>query len=148
MKIHIESKFLAHEGGTKFYEVVEFWNTEQSKYVVVKRWGANGSVGQKSIEAFSVLRKAQQHADKTISSKVSRGYEITPSSYGLHGIGASEVSVDDGAINRLVRDHYGSGEEILEELGLFEREIDPDEGEIVYEEPEPEPERGEEWGSW
>jgi len=151
MKIHIESKFLAHEGGTKFYELVEFWNSEQGKYVVVKRWGANGSVGQKSVEGFPVLRKAQQVADRTVSSKVNRGYNITSSSYGLHGLGVSELSVENGDLGRAIQNHYGSTDEIWEALGLFEILLPADdvtEADIISEEPEPEPERGEEWGSW
>jgi hypothetical protein len=28
-----------HSTGTKFYEVVQLWNVDAKKFIVIKRWG-------------------------------------------------------------------------------------------------------------
>jgi len=149
MTIHIEPRYLAHEGGTKFYEVIQFYNVDAKKFVVAKRWGAMGKSGEVKIDAYPTQRKAQQEAEKIIRSKEGRGYAIASKNSGLHGLSTDSLGNDE--LSRQLRNHYRSDYANAIASGLLIEEVEAisvEEDDVVVEEPMPEPERGEEWGSW
>lgn len=149
MSIHIEPRWLSHDSGTKFYEVIQFYNLEAKKFVVVKRWGPVSKAGEVQTVECANARKAQQEADKIIKSKLGRGYMVAQSSAGLHGM--STHSMNEEAFQKALRSHYrlDQANAIAETLALGTVVATvADEDDIVVEEPAPEPERGEEWGSW
>lgn len=149
MSIHIEPRWLSHDSGTKFYEVIQFYNVDAKKFVVAKRWGAVGKSGEVQIAEYPTSRRAQQEADKIIKSKLGRGYTVAQSSAGLHGL--STDSMDADSLSRALRNHYRSDQANLISDSLNLASVMPvavEDDEIVVEEPAPEPERGEEWGSW
>ena len=151
MSIHIEPRYLAHEGGTKFYEVIQFHNLDEKRFVVVKRWGPMGKSGEVKIDSYPTLRKAQQEADKIIRSKEGRGYALAKSTSGFHGLATDDLDATE--MKRRLGVHYRSDHAniIASNLCLRDDEIvadDSDQDDVVIEEPAPEPERGEEWGSW
>lgn len=149
MSIHIEPRWLSHDSGTKFYEVIQFYNLEAKKFVVVKRWGKVGASGEVQMLECPNARKAQQEAEKIIKSKLGRGYMVAQSSAGIHGL--SSDSLDEDALTTALRLHYRreQADQIATTLELGElASTTADDSDIVVEEPEPEPERGEEWGSW
>lgn len=154
-KITTEPRYFEHEGGTKFYEVVEFWNPDDKRFVLVKRWGKIGTLGETMCESHSSLRACNAAAEKLIKSKMGRGYQRTPSTIGLHARARSFTEVE---LIGAIQSHYRSTP-FLSELtamldvdkirGLGADMLVVDElNEIVSEEPGPEPDRGESWGTW
>jgi predicted DNA-binding WGR domain protein len=149
MSIHIEARWLSHDSGTKFYEVIQFYNVDAKKFVVVKRWGPIGKTGEVQFAEYPSSRKAQQEAEKIIKSKTGRGYMVSQSSAGLHGLGVDSIAA--GELLSALNAHYRRDQAtaIAEAVGVDAMKVIMDEvDDIVVEEPAPEPERGEEWGSW
>lgn len=153
-EIHFETTWLTHESGTKFYELVRFTNPDAKKFTLVKRWGklaaADGG-GECKIETFASQRAMEAASDKTRQSKEGRGYSIASTTQGFHGLSVSYNRAED--FNDAVSKHYSSGgalSEIMVSMGIedLEPRIEPEDNEVVSEEPTPEPERGETWGSW
>lgn len=153
-EIHVESCWLAHEGGTKFYETVSLSNPDAKKFALVKRWGkmaaADGG-GECKVETFATKRALDLAAGKTVTGKQGRGYNLASSNHGFHGVGVSYNRAED--FNDALSKHYSSGgamSEILVAMAIEDLEPRPEieENEVVSEEPTPEPERGETWGSW
>ncbi len=145
-----------HEGGTKFYEVVQLYNADARKFILVKRWGkaaARVRGGEIKVEEFSTAQRLDAAADKVIREKQGRGYSATkPDAAGaLHTRGGSSFASETDFGNTLSM-HYGpNGTRIREVLGLSLGAVNPDDDdddEVVVEEPQPEPDRGETWGSW
>lgn len=154
-QITTEPRYLEHEGGTKFYEVIEFWNPDDKKFVLAKRWGKIGTVGETMIEEFNVMRACNAAAEKILKSKMGRGYAKSASSQGFHGRGRSFTSLE---LWNLLETHYQSRAfttKIIHQLGLDKIQgmtadgiIIDEINDIVTEEPGPEPDRGESWGTW
>jgi predicted DNA-binding WGR domain protein len=156
-----ETTLLMHEGGTKFYEVVQLHAPDIKQHLLIKRWGKTSALskgGEIQIQMFGAARKAGQAADTVIRQKEGRGYAKRTYAVGLHGYGGT---ITNENIKPLLLDHYGRdntaailrefmtplGEEKIS--GLEATSIWVDEADsIVSEEPAPEPERGDSWGSW
>lgn len=155
-----ETTLMMHEGGTKFYEVVQLHAPDIKQHVLIKRWGKTSALskgGEIQIQTFAAARKASQAADTLIRQKEGRGYEKRSYAVGLHGYGGT---ITNANLKSLLLDHYGPDNtaaifrEFMTPLGdeIKGREITDvwiDEADsIVSEEPPPEPERGDSWGSW
>lgn len=155
-KITTEPRYLEHEGGTKFYEVIEFWNPDDKKFVLVKRWGKIGTTGETMIEEFNVMRACNAAAEKILKSKMSRGYAKSSSSEGIHG---RSRSFAENEVMPILDTHYKSTpfiRKVIDQLNLNKIQgmtadmmiVDELADDIVVEEPGPEPDRGESWASW
>lgn len=151
-----EGTLLMHEGGTKFYETMVFHAADHGQHLLVKRWGKTSAMsggGEIQILSHPNARKAQAAADNVIRQKEGRGYAKRGVAIGLHGYGGT---IDSSNLAQLLKTHYGTDNaqailrEFMDELrgtqitGVWVDEADS----IVSEEPAPEPERGETWGSW
>jgi predicted DNA-binding WGR domain protein len=154
-QITTEPRYLEHEGGTKFYEVIEFWNPDDKKFVMVKRWGKIGTTGETMVEAFGTMRACNSAAEKILKSKMGRGYSKTASAQGFHGRGRSFTPTE---LVMLLGTHYQSKpftQKVVDGLDLHKIQgieathmIIDELDDIVTEEPGPEPDRGESWGTW
>lgn len=153
MAIIIEPKYMVHEEGTKFYEVITFWNDTLKRGVLVKRWSkvanARGG-GECKIEPIADVRKLHETKQKTLNDKGKRGYGFNNFVFGLHDEAGAKS--DDKAAN-LINYHYKNGEnyQIFQALGIEQfakAEGSQEQDEVVILEPTPEPERGDTWGSW
>jgi predicted DNA-binding WGR domain protein len=154
-QITTEPRYLEHEGGTKFYEVVELWNPDDKKFVLVKRWGKIGTTGETMVEEFNVMRACNAAAEKILKSKMGRGYAKSSTSEGIHGR-ARSLSAKE--LMPLLDSHYKSApftRKVMDYLhlnkiqGMEAHMMIVDElSDIVSEEPGPEPDRGESWGTW
>jgi predicted DNA-binding WGR domain protein len=155
-----ETTLLMHEGGTKFYEVVQLHAPDIKQHLLIKRWGKTSALskgGEIQTQMFGAARKAGQATETILRQKEGRGYQKRTYSVGLHGYGGT---ITNDNLKSLLLDHYGPDNtaailrEFMTELGneLKGKEITGiwvDEADsIVSEEPPPEPERGESWGSW
>lgn len=162
MEIAIEPVFLRHENGSKFYEVIQFYNVSAKSYVVAYRWGKMSDYrggGQVKVEHHYDILRCQQAARKKVAEKSSRGYEVTAVSCGFHdalsGYGASIVlRVSD--VEAALDEHYKSLEaagSIAYNLKLTYdgKKIDRIAIDDIVEEGvdlAPEVDRGDSWGSW
>lgn len=151
-----EGTLLMHEGGTKFYETMLFHIPDAGQHFLVKRWGKTSALsagGEIQFSIFPNARKAQAAAQTVIRQKEGRGYSKRGVAIGLHGYGGT---IDNSNVQAQLTTHYGAVNatlilrEFIPELrrtqatGIIIDELD----DIVSEEPAPEPERGETWGSW
>lgn len=154
--ITTDPRYLEHDGGTKFYEVIEFWNTDDKKFVLVKRWGKIGTLGETMVEFFGTMRACNSAAEKILKSKMGRGYEKTSSVEGFHGRGRSFTETE---LIALLGTHYRSKPfttKVVDGLGLnaliqgleIDTVVFDEASDVVVEEPGPEPDRGESWASW
>lgn len=76
-QIHFNPKMLVHEGGTKFYEVVEIWRPSASAHLLIRRWGKMSQQaygGNTKIESFSAITSCTAMADSLKEEKRKRGY--------------------------------------------------------------------------
>lgn len=151
MTIHVVSKYFAHESGTKFYEVVQMWDADISVFQCVRRWGKVNTLGEVQVFSFPNHRKMEADAEKIMTQKRGRGYHPAAANYGLHGIN----TITDGTLTQVLTKHYGVGNapKVAYEFNKIQgREatmaVLDEASDIVVEEPPPEPERGESWGSW
>ena len=154
-EIQSAPRYLEHEGGTKFYEVIEFWNVAASKFVLAKRWGKVGTVGETMTDVFTTMRACNAAAEKILKSKMGRGYSKSESTIGFHTRNNSFSPAD---FERLLATHYQSRPFtglIMDALSLnriqgmsADTMIIDELSDIVLEEPGPEPDRGESWASW
>ena len=152
-EIHVGTTYLAHETGTKFYEVICFSNVDAKKFVMVKRWGKRSGApggGECKVETFGTARQLESNAEKIINSKRGRGYAGAASTHGFHSLGLSYNRPEDFAA--ALKKHYTTGapiHEILIGMGIEELAVSEiEENEIVTETPEPEPDRDDNYGSW
>lgn len=153
MEILIEPKYMVHEGGTKFYEVVQFYHVALHRYVLAFRWGKLSDFqggGATKIEIHTDARKCQDAARKKIKDKSHRGYREVVEVFGLHGIN----KVDADLLPLKLGAHYddkGVIEGVMSRLGLDSiyaqvvETIDTD-GDISDDIMEPV--RSNDWGSW
>lgn len=154
-----KATYLLHESGTKFYEVVQLYNADERKFVLVKRWGkvaARVRGGEIKVEEYQSALKLDAAAAKVVRDKESRGYAQTkPDTAGaLHNRNGSYTSEKEfaGTVNM----HYGPNGSRVESAILGHAhgasassdDDDEDSSDVVVEEPQPEPDRGETWGSW
>ena len=152
-QIHTESRYLVHEGGTKFYETVVFHNADAKRFALVKRWGKTGATGGGEIlvDTFTTARAAQAAGEKIIASKMKRGYQVAANTHGFHGSDGPFKTVE--AFIAAVGKHYlveTSRRSVLAAMMLDNADVPEvtEENEVISEEPTPEPERDEDFGSW
>lgn len=71
-------KHLAHNGGTKDYDIWIISNQFTNRAILVRRWGKVGATGQTKINDFVHINQASKYADKIIKDKTSpaSGYQI------------------------------------------------------------------------
>lgn len=156
LSITTETTYMEHESGTKFYEVVLVNAADLKKFLVVKRWGkisAKDGEGETQVIPYNTPRTALLAADKVKGEKIKRGYSVMSSAHGLHG-GPQLRSTDD--IKSAMKNHYAKhwpmvlgalGIDTIQGLSMTGAWMDEADS-IVSEEPPPEPERGDSWGSW
>jgi predicted DNA-binding WGR domain protein len=148
MSYHIETHYLEHIGGTKFYETVRI-SEPSGPCLLIKRWGAIGvknGGGQTKYERgdqATVLGEERQ----ILNEKMKKGHSETPFAYGLHKSNRSTLSAD--VLQIAVHEHHGReiAEYVTEYFGLGAP------GAVVSEEPHaPAPAasemQDERWGSW
>jgi predicted DNA-binding WGR domain protein len=151
VEILVEARYLKHGGGTKFYEVIEFYNVVAKKFVLVKRWGSLNSKyggGGTKIETYNDIRQCQDAAGKILREKRSHSYDITREIFGLHG---AKSDVDTDALRPTLVSHYniGTADKIVSALDVdFAPSGHALVDDVVDEESAPELERGDDWGSW
>lgn len=155
--ITTECTYMEHESGTKFYEVVLINAADLKKFLVIKRWGklsAPSGGGETQVHEYPTHRAALAGKEKFVGEKAKRGYAADTSAHGLHSRPTLSSTAD---IQSAIKGHYTKHwPMVLQHLGLDViqgREItgvwmDEADDSIVSEEPEPEPERGDSWGSW
>lgn len=154
--VHHEPAFFMHEGGTKFYEVIKFYNADAGKFVMVKRWGKSSSIhagGEVLIEQFKSARGLDAEADKVMRDKGKRGYNPQGPTTGcpLHDRGTGFKESDD-LLTQLTA-HYGANadrvfREVTDDWTALSDAAASDDDDVISEEPTPEPDRGDTWGSW
>lgn len=154
MEILCEPKFLVHESGTKFYEVVEFYNVAAGKFVSVNRWGkiaAQHGGGETKVGQFIDICKCQDAARKKLLEKSGRGYSERTVRFGLH---AGTSKIESETLLSELRKHYSnegviytilSGLDINDSLETVKTYSTASES---VAEASPAFSRGEEWGSW
>jgi len=152
MEILVESEYLDHQGGTKFYEVVQLLNVEKKSFVVINRWGKiaeRAGGGQVKIEKYRDARQCHEAARKKLDSKRHREYFNSVLKHGLHDC----QKVDSDTLPLWLGEHYRDTDNIdriLGELGVANvvGQILDEVNDIIVEEPAPEIIRGDDWGSW
>lgn len=156
--ISTETMFMLHEGGTKFYEITLLNAADLGKFLVIRRWGkigARSTGGEIQIATHATPRAALLDAEKLKNDKTKRGYYIKDAT---HGFGArfSATGTDD-ILNAIKRHYVTHWPMVVQHLGMDGDKITgksadfmvvDEMADIVVEEPAPEPERGENWGSW
>lgn len=156
MEVVIESKLMEHEGGTKFYEVVQFINASGRRFAAVYRWGKMSAIrggGETKVDRFTDARRCNEAARKKVNEKSGRGYSEARASFGLHPV--SSLKVDD-SLRLKLGEHYHDTETIdaiMNALGVDDVLTGSNADvaltdDVVVEEPAPEPERGDDWASW
>lgn len=156
--ISTETMFMLHEGGTKFYEIVLLNAADLKKFLVIKRWGkteARKGGGETQVIEYPTPRAALVAAEKLREDKAKRGYQITGA---MHGFGARSAFTGTDDIRSAVKGHYTKHwPMVLGHLGLDVIQgheatmmiVDElDSSDVVFEQPPPEPDRGDSWGSW
>lgn len=151
-EILIEPRYLTHEGGTKFYEVIQLYSVIQKRFVLVRRWGKmalrNGG-GETKIESFGDLRRCQQASDRILADKSKRGYSRATMGFGLHGVERTSADKLRAALSQHYNDR-DAVEQIVSMLGSDETASHVDSEDVIEEgfEVKPEPVRDADWGSW
>jgi predicted DNA-binding WGR domain protein len=156
--VSTETMFMLHSGGTKFYEITLINAADLKTFLVVKRWGKIEAIkggGEVQVLDYSTPRTALQAAEKLKNDKEKRGYQIKDATHGLGGSFAASGTAD---ILSAIKGHYTKHwPMVLGHLGLdmtqgneatmmiVEDDLDPS---VVFEQPPPEPDRGDSWGSW
>lgn len=150
----VQSAFLEHEGGSKFYEVVLIAGFD--KAVLIRRWAAVAKRmggGQIKIECGSHIKMAASFSNIIEQKKLpSHNYHVVPSpSFGMHPLnGQDNVSVPtlDEALSR----HYGVEDKGRIFVAMISMGMDSDA--VVTASPGPsglpEPDAAQDahWGSW
>ena len=115
----IRSVQLAHDGGTKDYNIVTITNPNTNATVQLRRWGKCGTLGQSKQMKFNNPRPAGVYAQKIIDDKTGGGH-------GYRVIYDNTVDVDES----LVAEHIGrfSNGHALEDGMLKHLELDASQG--------------------
>jgi len=149
MTYKIDTNYLEHSGGTKFYETVMI-QEDNGPGLLIKRWGAialkNGG-GQTKYERGTHSVVAGEN-NKILAEKRKKGYDNATKSGALHTWAGKEV--DAAMLAGLVKGHYGRDTEdyVKDYFGLNGSAPVVNEEPPAPKEPETPIERGETWGSW
>lgn len=149
--ITTDCTYMEHEGGTKFYEVVVLHAADFGKHLVIKRWGkidTKTGGGEILITPATSARTAMQAASKIINGKKARGYSPAITMHGLHSLGTAIDGTE--AIKDAIKAHYANGwQQILRNMDFPEYAQDVAAVKASPPaKPEPEIDRGDNWGSW
>jgi predicted DNA-binding WGR domain protein len=160
----VNSNYLVHSGGTKFYEIVQITNAPAKRFVEIRRWG-KAELGARAGGQIQILEHKSagalaDSAGRQLRTKQNKGYGGAvgaSGNFGLHSLagGMSGVTLTDEDILKHLHKHFGDGEDrarIIEAAqidpsGNVEETMDQSEFDVPKE-PQPEPDRGETWGSW
>ena len=150
MTYSIETEYLEHKGGTKFYETVLI-KEENGPGLLIKRWGAialkNGGGQTKYDRGMHSIVTTER--DKILREKTSAksGYERAMKSGALHTWHGREITA--AQLAGLSKHHYNAevAAYLMDYFGMNGT------AEVINEapparEPEKPIERGETWGSW
>jgi hypothetical protein len=162
----VDTAYLVHSKGSKFYEVISFNNLGNGRRAIMRRWGTatayaiNGG-GTTKFELCEGTVGLTKEFGRAVVGKKNRGYSPAHSGHGFHNSREREVNP---FTESLLRCHYSNVADvgiIMSGLGLtpersdlFEQEYDvglvDDNGEDIIEEgfPVKELERGADWESW
>lgn len=150
--IAIETTWLEHSGGTKFYETVLFRDTNSTEAMLVKRYGSmdkrNGAgviiVERGSIDAM------RSSAQKIIAEKMSsrKGYEHRNSTFGFHALTRGVAGSLDEVCN--VSHYTGVNGTVYAQLRSYFPPDTTRPAPLKAAKPAPEPEidRGATWGTF
>lgn len=147
----IGAEYLVHSGGTKYYEIVNFLNEDAKRFVEVRRWGAMATAksggGQTQVLSHGSAAQALESCRKQLRAKRAKGYADKTGGFGVHVHNGSQTL---GAAHRCIGEHYADAE-LVDSLrvatGVAGTPSDPAEPEPPKV-AQPEPDRGESWGSW
>lgn len=156
VEIDVQTRWMPHEGNTKFYEVIQFHNEAAGRFVVVRRWGklvGKLGGGEVKIETFDTRRRCLEAAERIASDKAGRGYERTHEVFGLHSLNGFVVS--DADLADTIAAHYMNSDafhHIMASLGFEVAGSRVVDNFAIEETPmaehEHEPARDADWGSW
>jgi hypothetical protein len=122
MGIQVETYFLRHEGGTKFYETVLLkkieinfrGESECTGAMLIKRWGpwAHANTGGKDCQVHSgTLMLCEGERKKILKQKMSstKGYKVVPTTHSLHQMSGDNVHKPSEVLEK-VQHHYASSD--------------------------------------
>lgn len=163
----IETAFLEHDGGTKFYEVISITDKQDGETILIKRWGkmnvANAcGGGQMLFETFASPKEASAEAvsvvrEKTTPRKGKGVYRLATMPPGINR--SSGKTVSDTDLVSLTGQHYGPysaaynaiwnlfGQVLTSEDDVIEESMDIEEP-ADKAKPEQLKHRDETWGTW
>jgi predicted DNA-binding WGR domain protein len=148
----IGAEYLVHSGGTKYYEIVTFLNEAAKKFVEVRRWGplatAKSGGGQTQTLEHDTAAQALESVRKQLNVKRRKDYGDKPAAWGLHRVTGNQSL---GDAHNYVGVHYADAE-LVDELrvatGMAGTATRAEPEPTQPEKRQPEPDRGEQWGSW
>jgi predicted DNA-binding WGR domain protein len=147
----IGAEYLVHSGGTKYYEIVTFLNEEAKKFIEVRRWGAMATAksggGQTQTIEHDTAAQALESVRKQLSAKRRKDYVDKTGGFGVHVHTGSQTL---SAAYRCIGEHYADPE-LVDQLRVATSAAAASIGSVEPEPPkvaQPEPDRGEQWGSW
>ena len=157
----VRSEYLEHTGGTKFYETVSIASESNTgANILIKRWGSisvRTGAGQLKIEEFDD-RRSLLRAEKTILEKKRKGksdgaYVDKTSNHGFHtSCWQKSTMLNEKEFAEFLKNHYldneGTHDGVFNIINSYEGSTEVNGNDIIVEEPQPEPDRGEQWGSW
>jgi len=157
---YVNSKFLVHDSGSKFYEAIQITENKTGRSILIKRWGAIGLYvggGQTKIERGTQGEMAKAFMLIINEKKAYRSgkgkYIEEDRMFGIHKAVAVRNKIiaetfdrnlthwSDRGTRDAIANYFGSDVEDI--VAVTDQDF-----EVVIEEPEPEPDRGENWASW
>jgi predicted DNA-binding WGR domain protein len=169
MKVAVNSRYMLHESGTKFYEIVTFSSEAMKRYVSVRRWGkisARSGGGEVKHESFGSAKQQSAAAHKLQAEKCNpkkTGGPYKPSDAKALVIPSGVHEFQHDMLDEVLRKHYSYsaiGDHVLKQLNIggqadevSDEASDADldhlfgkDKKIVV--PKVEPIRAQDWASW
>jgi hypothetical protein len=150
-EIAVDPVALLHAGGTKFYEIVKFFDPLSHKHVEVRRWGKvealHSGGGQVNVIPHTSKWDLDRSVDKQVAAKEKGGYKVEKSAHAFHSNVGALVPT---AFRVKLGQHYNDSAlraRVIALLGLesihtaIDEELAPKREEVPVD-------RGENWGSW
>lgn len=159
MAVLVKRFMRVHNGGSKFYEIISLWNGDNDRGVLIKRWGKVAQInsgGQTQMDEFTGQGQMDREFRGTAVEKGRRGYTEVPAT----GPSRQIWLIGDDKTLRLAKplevqealvEHYqvkSQADSIMQALNMrYVPGIEVPE-DAVWSPEEPQPDRGESWGSW
>lgn len=142
----IKHTTMTHKEGTKDYDIVEIYDQASDKFLLIKRWGKIGQVGQLKFDTYDDIGPAKAAFRRVFDTRVSRGYD-------RHVTSDYDHLDPDGVLNYLHNVGRFSMGPIRSQLNSFflhsEGAVTDDLSDSFTESKVETPvERGESWGTW